>query len=130
MSIRSGKTIEFLVAFNRQTKKPLLIIRGGADIHGGRKLNAWLEDLNNHTAVAHSPAYTSELNAFGASSVASGGLGHGAVIGRCLDAKLGADNAVVAGPVFDDELLARGARSVSFCVPLNAMKSTLPPAWR
>ena len=61
-AIRSEQIIEFLGALKRQIRKPLLIIWDGAAIHRSRKLNAWLEELNGHIAVARLPAYAPELN--------------------------------------------------------------------
>ncbi len=60
-AIRSEQIIEFLGTLKRQIKKPLLIIWDGAAIHRSRKLNAWLEKLNGHIAVARLPAYAPEL---------------------------------------------------------------------
>ena len=61
-AIRSEQIIEFLGALKRQIKKPLLIIWDGAAIHRSRKVHAWLEELNEHIAVAHLPTYAPELN--------------------------------------------------------------------
>lgn len=61
-AIRSEQIIEFLGALKRQIKHKLLIIWDGAAIHRSRKLNAWLDDLNGHVAVARLPAYAPELN--------------------------------------------------------------------
>src|SRR6218665_1028776 len=49
-------------SLKRQMEKPLLIVWDGAAIHRSRKLNAWLEGLNGHIALARLPAYAPELN--------------------------------------------------------------------
>ena len=61
-AIRSEQIIEFLAALKRQIQQPLLIIWDGVATHRSRKVNAWLEKLNGHIAIARLPPYAPELN--------------------------------------------------------------------